>query len=119
MSLGSKFNIESKGMLATLIFYAVAGIIFLVLLPLTNFPPHLGIIGIFSLIVAYGTFRKRNWTIWFVIILFFATLTFSVYMLYNYFALGDYILGTAMTAYLILTCIFTAYAVSKRRSLES
>ena len=117
MSIMSKLDVESKGMLATLVFYAVVGIVFLALLPFTGFPPHVGIMGVFSLIAAYGLFRKRNWTIWIIVILFFAGTTFSVYML-NYYLLRDYLLGASMMAYLILTWLFTAYTAAKRRTLE-
>jgi hypothetical protein len=118
MSLESRLGMESRGMLATLIFYAVVGIVFLALLPLTDFQPQMGIIGIFSIVTAYGLFRKRNWTIWFVVILFFTATTFSVYMLYYYLP-RDYLLTTSIAVYLVLTWITTAYAADKRRSLES
>jgi len=118
MSIESKLNIESKGIFITFIYYAIVGLGFLALLPLSNFPPHVGIIGILSLITAYGMFRKRNWTIWFVIILFFGATTFSAYMLYSYL-LKDYIIGISAIAYLILTWVSTAYAASKRKTLES
>jgi nicotinamide riboside transporter PnuC len=118
MSLRSRLKVESKGMFAAFVFYAVVGIAFLVLLPMANFPPHIGIIGIFSLVAAYGLLRKRVWTIWFVIILFFVATTFSALMIYDVLA-RDYLLGTSMIAYLILTWIFTAYAAGRRRSLTS
>jgi len=118
MSLGSKINVESKGMLMNQVFYLAVGIIFLALLPMTDFAPHLGIIAIFSLIAAYGMFRKRNWTIWLIVILFFVATTFSVYMLYYYLS-SDYLLGIGMLTYLILTWVSTAYVASKRGSLES
>jgi hypothetical protein len=118
VQLGSRLSIESRGMFATLVFYFVAGIIFLALLPLSGFPPQIGIIGIFSVIVAYGVFTKRNWTIWFAAILFLAGTTFSVVMLY-YYLLTNYVLGIGMIVYLILTWVFTGYVVLKRGSFES
>ena len=92
VSIGSRLKIENRSMFATSAFYAVAGIIFFVLLVLTNFATHLGIIGIFRLVTANGLFTKRAWTVWFVIILFFVATTFSAFMIYN--VLGtDYLLG--------------------------
>jgi len=117
MSFASKLKMESVGMLLTVVFYAIVGIIFLALLPFV-FAPHIGLIGIFSLIAAYGVFKKRNWTIWFIIILFFVATTFSAFMLYGYL-LKDYLLGASMLAYLILTWIFTAYTAARRKNLES
>jgi hypothetical protein len=118
MPLAARLNIESRGMFVTLVFYLAAGIVFLALLPLFSFPPQLGIIGIFSVIVAYGVFKKRNWTIWFVAILFITATTFSAYMLYVYL-LTDYFTSLGMIAYLILTWVFTGYVASKRGSMET
>jgi hypothetical protein len=118
MSLGSRLKIDSKGMLATSAFYAIVGIIFFVLLMMASFAPHLGIIGIFSLVTAYGVFRKRTWAIWFVMILFFVGTTFSAFMIYSILG-ADYILGISAIAYLVLTWVFTTYAVTKRKVFES
>jgi hypothetical protein len=117
MSLGSRLRIESWGMFATSAFYAIVGIVFLALLPMSGFPPHVGILGILSLIAAYGMFRKRAWSFWFVVILFFASTTFSSYVIYSVLA-RDYFLGVGMIFYLILTWVFTAYAAGKRKVFE-
>ena len=117
MSLKSKFKIESAGITASFIFYAVAGIIFFIILPLACFPPHIGIIGVLSLLTAYGLLKRRVWAVWLVIILFFIGTTFSLVTLYYYF-LGDVLIGVGATAYLILTWIFTAYVVAKRKTIE-
>jgi hypothetical protein len=105
-------------MLATSVFYAVVGIVFLVLMVVANFAPHIGIIGIFSLIAAYGIFRKRAWAIWFVIISFFVATTFSAVMIYDVLT-RNLLLGLGVVAYLILTWVFTAYAAARRTALES
>jgi len=119
MSLGSRLKIESKGMFVTFVFYAIVGIIFLVLaLPIVSFAPHLAIIGMFSLITAYGVLGKRVWTIWFVMILFFVGTTFSAFMIYNIPEI-DYLLGVGAILYLILTWTVTGYAVAKRKVFES
>ena len=118
MSLGSRLKIESKGMFTAFVFYAVVGIICFVVLATDLRWIHIGIIGIFSLITAYGLFKKRVWTIWLVVMLFFVTTVFSVYNIY--YSLGkDLILDISMIAYLILTWVFTTYAAAKRRMLES
>lgn len=119
MSFTSKLNVENKGMLATSIFYVIVGIAFLVLLWMTGFAPQLGIIGVFSLITAYGLFQKRSWSIWLIVILFFVATTFSLYMLDYYLSVSDYLTSLGVTAYLVLTWVFSAYAASKRNSLES
>jgi hypothetical protein len=117
MSLGSRLRIESWGIFATSAFYAIVGITFLALLPMSGFPPHIGILGILSLIAAYGMFRKRAWSFWFIVILFFASTTLAFYIIFSVFA-TDYLLGVGMIFYLILTWAFTAYAATKRKVLE-
>jgi small-conductance mechanosensitive channel len=109
---------ESVGMVLTLIFYLIVGIISFAMLVITYSPPSIGIIGIFSLVTAYGLFRKRNWTIWFVIILFLTATTLATYTLYYYFW-QNLLFTTGVLAYLILTWVFTAYTASKRKTLET
>lgn len=106
------------GILATGAFYAIVGIVCFVLLPMANFPPHVGILGILSLITAYGLFKKRVWTIWFIVMLFFIATTFSAYTLYYYIG-GDLLLSMSTVAYLVLTWVFTIYMTAKRNSLHS
>lgn len=118
VSIGSKLKIENRGMFATSAFYAIVGIIFFVVLPMASFAPHLAIIGIFSLATAYGVLRKRAWTIWFVAILFFVATTFSAFMIYNIPQI-DLLLGISAIVYLVLTWVFTAYAVTNRKVFES
>jgi hypothetical protein len=118
MSLRSKLKIESKGMFTAFVFYAVAGIICFIVLAMNFSLVHIGIIGIFSLLAAYGLLMKRAWTIWLVTMLFFIVTVFSLYNLY--YSLGnDIILDISMIAYLILTWIFTAYTAAKRKTLET
>ncbi len=105
-------------MLVASVFYVAAGIVFLALLPTANFPPHVGIIAIMSLATAYGIFRKRVWTIWLIVILLFASTTYSAFTVYNVLA-KDIILGLGMIAYLVLTWLFTIYVAAKRKALES
>jgi hypothetical protein len=118
MSLKSKLKIENVGMFAAFVFYAVVGIICFVELPMTNFPPHIGIIGILSLITAYGLLKSRVWALWVVISLLFIATTFSAYTLYFAFE-KDVLLDVSMIAYLLFTWVFTAYTAAKRKALES
>jgi len=111
-----ELKIESKGMFAAFLFYAVAGILFLAALPTANFPPQLAVIGMFSLAAAYGILRKRSWAFWLVIILFFTSTTFAAYMAY-YVAANDLLLGVGMIAYLLLTWVSTVYVAVQRKSL--
>lgn len=118
MPFGIRFEFESKGMYIAFIFYLAVGVITLVLLPITNYPPHIGLISVFNLTIAYGLFKRRAWVIWFIVIMFFVATTFSAFMIYNVLT-RDYLLGTSFTVYLVLTWIFAAYVATSRRMLES
>ena len=118
MSFASKLKTANIQTLAPVTFYGAVGILFLVLLPLANFPPHLGLTGILSLITAYGLFKKRFWATWLVVALFFVATTFSLYTLY-YIIFSNWIVGVSMIAYAILTWVFTAYTLLKRKASEA
>lgn len=117
MSIVSKLT-ESKGFLFVSVFYMVVALLSLVLMAMTGFPPHMGIIGIFSLAAGYGLLMKRSWSLYPAIILFFVATVFSLYMLYYEFTASILIdLGSA--AYLVLSWIATIYVALKRAKLES
>jgi hypothetical protein len=118
MSIKSKLKMENIGIFLALAFYAVVGVVCFVVLPMAKFPPHIGIMGILSLITAYGIFKKRVWAVWLVVALLFIATTFSVSILYYYFG-KDLFIDVSMFAYLILTWAFTIYAVAKRKVFES
>jgi hypothetical protein len=118
MSLITKFKTMSTKTLAPVAFYGAAGILFLILLPLANFPPHIGLTGILSLITAYSLFKKRFWATWLVAAMFFVNTTFSMYTL-AYVLFHDWIMSISMIAYAVLTWAFTAYTLSKRKPAET
>ncbi|MGB9778685.1 MAG: hypothetical protein ACPLW8_04700 [Candidatus Bathyarchaeales archaeon] len=117
MSIKSKIKMENIGVFLAIAFYAVVGVICFVVLPLANFPPHIGIIGVLSLITAYGIFKKRVWAVWLVVMLLFIVTTFSAFMLYYLFG-KDVLFDIGIFAYLILTWVFTVYIVAKRKIFE-
>ncbi len=118
MSVKEKLKIESWGMFAASLFYAVSGIICLTILASDFALIHIGLMGILSLAAAFGLFKKRVWAIWLIVILFFMITTFSVSMLYYTWG-ADILLDSAMATYLVLTWIFTVYVAARRRKLES
>jgi hypothetical protein len=118
MSIMSRWKIENNGMLLVSVFYIIVGIICFVVLPLALYPPHFAIIGILSLVTAYGLFMKRSWALYPVIILFLMATVLSIYTLYFLF-MEDIMISISITAYLILTWVATAYTVARRTKLES
>jgi len=100
--------------LAALAFYAISGIILLVFLPFTGFPPQLALLGVLSLITDYGVFTKRAWAPWVLFILFAGASTFSIYTLVVA-GFSNALIGISMIAYAVLTWVFALYILFKRK----
>jgi len=100
--------------LAAIAFYAVTGLILLAFLPLTGYPPHLGFLGIFSLITAFSLFAKRGWAPWIVAILFIVNTVFSLDVLFSV-GFSNILVALSILAYAVLTWVFTAYLLLKRK----
>jgi SNF family Na+-dependent transporter len=117
VQLASKIRNQTPISLASIAFYGIAGIILLVLLPFSGFPPHIGLLGIVSVITAYGLLMRRKWANWLVVALFFVATTFTLYTLY-YVIATDAITSVSMIAYAALTWIFTIVVVKNRKNSE-
>lgn len=113
MALASKLSKENLPSLASAAFFGIVGIVFLALMALNGFPPHVALVGITSIVAAYGLFMKRKWANWLVIALFFVATTFSLFTLY-YVIATDALASAGMIAYAVLTWIFTALVVMKK-----
>lgn len=113
MSFASKLKTADIRELAPAAFYGAVGIILLALLPFADFPPHIGLTGILSLVTAYGIFKKRSWATWLVVALFAVATTISLYTLYV-MAFTNWIVAISMIAYAVLTWVFTAYIILKK-----
>jgi len=123
MKLKTKLKIENPAVLLFSIFYAAVGIVFLFVFVIYNLQfPHLGIIGVLSLIAAYGVFRMEKWAVWLVIALFFLGTTFGAITLYDSIILqtfeGALLFHAALIAYLIMTIVAFMYVAAKRKNFE-
>ena len=114
MSLASKLKSFNRIELTSLAFYVISGIILLAYLPFTGYAPQLGLLGILSIIVAYGVFTKRAWAPWLIFILFVGASTLSLYTLVVA-GFSNALLGISMIAYAVLTWIFAIYLLLLRR----
>jgi hypothetical protein len=112
MALASKLKTQGLPSLASIAFYGIAGIILLVLLPLTGFPPHVALLGIVSVVAAYGLFMQRKWAKWLVVMLFFVASAFSFYTLY-YVLATDVVASAGMIVYAVLTWVFTILVIKR------
>jgi hypothetical protein len=115
LALASKFKLENLPSLAGAAFYGLAGLVLLALMAMNGFPPHVALLGITSLIAAYGLFMKRGWAKWLVVALFFVVSTFTLFTLY-YVLATDALASAGMIGYAVLTWVFTALVVIKRKT---
>ena len=113
MALDSKLKNGSVGTLAPIVFYVAVGVLFLVLLPIANYPPHIGLTGIVSLIAAYGLFTKRWWAVRLVVALFLVAATISLYTLY-FTLLSNWLTSVGLIVYLLLSLYFMYYTYTRR-----
>lgn len=100
--------------LGSIAFYAVTGIILLAFLPFTGFPPHVGFLGILSLITAYSLFVKRGWAPWLVAIHFIVNTAFALAVLFSV-GFSNLPVALGMLAYALLTWAVTAYLLLKKK----
>ena len=114
LALASRLKNFNRIELLSLAFYVLSGIILLVFLPFTQYAPQLGLLGILSLIAAYGVFTKRGWAPWLVFVLFIAATTFSLYTLVVA-GFSNILLGLSMAGYAVLTWVFAIYLLLIRR----
>jgi hypothetical protein len=113
MSLASKLKVSRIEIVSTA-FYAVSGVILLVFLFLTGYPPHVAFLGVLSLIVAYGVFTGRKWTPWINLVLFAGASTFAIYTLIS-IGFSNLLVAIEMIAYVALTWVFAYYNLLKRK----
>ncbi len=124
MTLKSKFKVENPVVFLFSVFYIVAGAVEVFYLVIENFvaPPHIGVLGLLSLITAYGLFKMRKWSVLLVTALFFLGITFGATTLYNSMVLqtfeGAALFHTALITYMILLLIAFVYVVAKREKFE-
>jgi len=89
-------------------FYIVSGVLMLAALPFANYAPHLGLLGIVSLITAYSLFAKRAWAPWLVVVLLIVNNVFSIYTLAAV-GFSNLLVGLSMVGLLVLTWLASVY----------
>ena len=124
MTSKSKFKVENPVVFIFSVFYIIAGAAEVFYLVMENFaaPPHIGVLGLLSLITAYGLLKMRKWSVLLVTALFFLGITFGATVLYNSVKLqkfeGALPFHTALIAYMIILLIAFIYVAAKREKFE-
>lgn len=118
VSLGGRLKIENVGLMLTSVFYVIVGVMLFVAFAVANYPPHVAILGILSLVTAYGLFLKRMWGLYAVFAVWLISTVFGLYMLFYLFGI-NLILEVGMIVYLALTWIATLYVAARRKKLNA
>lgn len=120
MTSKARFNIENPMVFLFSLFYIIVGVVEVGYWAIENFaaPPHIGALGILSLITAYGFLRMKKWSVPFVIGIFFLGLTFGATTLNTSIVLqtfgGALLFHAALIAYMIILLIALIYTINKR-----
>ena len=121
----SRLGIEHTGMLFFILFFLVAAAANFIILGIYGLGLfHVSLVAVLSLLAAFGLYRLRRWSLWFVVGLFFIGTTYGAVMLSATWKgyLGSMDIGVVFgvlvwVVYLMLTWIGTIYVVAKRKSL--
>lgn len=120
-----KLERENVGVTVFSAFYAVVGCLLLANVILSGFaaPPHMGVLGLLSLITALGLFTVRKWAVILTIALFTVGITFGATTLYPSVARETFnpnlevlLFHLALIAYLIMITMATVYVIARRRN---
>ncbi|MFQ5999229.1 MAG: hypothetical protein ACE5J6_00490 [Candidatus Bathyarchaeia archaeon] len=122
MRLKTKLKVENPAALILSIFYAIVGMVFLSIFVVYDFkPPHVAIIGVLSLITAYGVFKMEKWAVWLVVALFVLGNAFGIPILITtnpWTATSGLLLQSLLIIYLIITWVISVYVVAKRKNFQ-
>ncbi len=114
MQLSAIMKDINLSQLMVIIFHTVSGIILLACLPILAFPPHVGLIGIISIITAYSILAKRVWAPFLVFFLLVTNTSFVVFTLYSA-GFSDTALTFSMLTFVSLTWIMTLMFYFKKK----
>ena len=119
MSIASKFKTSSRADKLSITFYLISGILFLATMPLAGLAPHLGLIGILSLITAITVLVKKSWALWFVTVLFITAAVFSLWTLFS-IGTSNLLVTAGLAVYFVLALVTTSYlGLWRKPSLSS
>jgi|MudIll2142460700_1097286.scaffolds.fasta_scaffold32617_3 hypothetical protein len=112
MSISSTLKNLTVGATASVLFYLVAGVMLLAVLPFLYFPPHIALAAAMSIVAAYGLFRKKAWAPWITVALFLVSLTMLAFTLF-YSMFVNWLASAGLAVYLVLNFYFMYYTLSR------
>lgn len=121
----SKLKSEHPGILLVSLFYAVVGVVLVSVLLLANFRLfHVGVLAVLNLILAYGLFKMKKWSVKLLAALFLPQVVFGVITLYSVmgWTLSPVWETTAfnlsLILYVVLCFVSLVYVAAKRKDFK-
>jgi len=123
-----KFKLETEhpGMLLVSLFYTVVGVIMAVILVFASFSLfHVGVLAVLNLMLAYGLFKKKKWSVKLLSALFLPQVVFGVITLYYSVLMWTFsstweiiAFNISLIAYVVLCFVSLIYVLAKRKDFE-
>ena len=118
-----KLKTEHPGMLLVSIFYVVVGATLAVILAVSSFSLiHVGVLAVLNLILAYGLFKRKKWSVQLLAVLFLPQVTFGSTTLYYsvlvqtfYSTWETLVFHLLLILYVVLSFISLVYVAVKRK----
>ncbi len=113
-------------MLLVSLFYAVVGVVLAVILAFSSFkPPHVGVLAVLNLILAYGLFKMKKWSVKLLAALFLPqvvfgaiTLYFSVMVWTSSSIWETTAFNLSLIVYVVLCFVSLVYVSAKRKDFK-
>ena len=117
---GLKSKVKDVFTYFSAVFYLVSAAFFFYLLAEDLGMIHVALIGILSLITAFGVFRKESWSVWSAFLVFCGGNAFAISLLFNPLTaeVGGTTLKIGLIVYLILVWAAMLYLAAKRREFH-
>jgi len=124
--LKTLLKVKRRDALLLAVFYAAVGVVQLAALGLLDVRMvWVGMLGLLSLIAAYGLFTVKKWSVWLVLGLFFpqfvfgaSTLDASFSRYISYYETAFLLLNVALAVFLVLSFVSFVYVAAKRNSFQ-
>ena len=121
-----KLKTEHLGMLLVSLYYAIVGVILVVILASFGFePPHVGVLAVLNLMLAYGLFKMKKWSVKLLAVLFLPQVVFGVITLYYSILVWTFsstwettAFNLSLIVYVVLCFVSLAYVATKRKDFE-
>lgn len=121
-----KVKTEHPGMLLVSLFYAVVGLVLASILTFFGFKlPHVGVLAVLNLMLAYGLFKMRKWSVKLLAVLFLPQVTFGAFTLFYSVTVWTFssfwetaAFNLSLIVYIVLCFVSLVYVLAKRKDFK-